>query len=226
MPEDFASFAWTMSVDQLRKKYVAGQTSVQRWRRELGGEPQVDLSIPPADFKARASRWTIAMLRRHYGVGETRIRTWLRITGAEAQKYTAPVRRTVPADFAEVAATTSQTAMIQHYRADVRTIKRWFEETGVTPLVFDNHAPKGPRAKGPSVMVFRGHAQRPFHRDLRQITMYDEAADILRRERFIVYRCDERGRYAEKGDHWRIGNTLVTPDDLLRRADRYRERVA
>lgn len=74
--------------------------------------------------------------------------------------------------------------------------------------------------------VFGGHARNQLTRDLRYISMFDEAADALRRERFVVFRCDDRGRADQKGEFWRLGNTLLTPDELLQRAEKYRRKVA
>ena len=57
-------------------------------------------------------------------------------------------------------------------------------------------------------------------------SIWDDAADVLRAERWAVYRCDEKGKADLKGRYWRAGNVILSPDDLLAKADRYRRRAA
>lgn len=220
-PDDFADNAW-LSQKVLTQMYAAGQQTISRWRAELGeDDPRLACQMPPDDLAERMNGSSKAALCRHYGVGVDRMNSWLKtlVTGP-AYLQTRP-RRPIPDDFAEVGPTLTISEMKRAYTADYDTVKRWCNERDVVPATYDYTKTPPPRT-----FTFRGHAQTLRHADLRTITMYDEAADILRRERFIVFRCDARGRANPKGDFWRSGNTLLTPDELLQRAQKYRKVAA
>lgn len=217
MPDDFAQVAWTMSNRELQMKYHSTHGTINRWRNELGNDPRRNLDIVPADFAEQAAKLTATELLRHYQVNDKRIRRWCIQTCAEPAKYS---RRQVPSDFADIAPTMHLNALLRHYHATAAVIKRWAEETGTQPAVSVWVAPMKRQT------VFRGHAMTPSHRDMRQVSIYDTAADDIRRERFVVHRCDERGLYAEKGEFWRVGLSVLTPDELLMRAEKYRSKAA
>ncbi len=61
---------------------------------------------------------------------------------------------------------------------------------------------------------------------IRASSIYDEAAGVIQRERFAVYRCEDNGKANPNGKFWRVGNVVLTPDELLERAERYRRRAA
>lgn len=219
MPENFAENAW-LPHKELTQRYNAGGDTISRWRKELGGEnPR---SAIPADFAEQVDRSNLSQLMTHYCVGEQRIKSWAKRAGIQIKMNLNSRRRAMPDDFADMAPTMPKNGLMKHYRADITTIRRWIEESGVDAMVYTPPPPPPRQARG---FVFGGHARNQITRDLRQVTMYDEAADVLRHH-FVVFRCDERGRADQKGEHWRLGNTLLTPDDLLQRADRYRRRAA
>lgn len=223
IPDDFADHA-KLGNKALQRKYNAGKKTIIRWLRELvTGNARHSMNIPPAGFADMAKSLNKTMLQKHYGVGERRINNWLDAAGIVSVSPQYPVRRLLPADFAEIAPTMIQAELTRHYKADWTTVKRWCAEADVAPAVYVFVQPPQPKR---SNFAFRGHAQTLRHADLRVITMYDEAADVLRRERFKVFRCDARGRANPKGDFWRSGNTLLTPDELLQRARKYRKDAA
>lgn len=186
---------------------------------------------PPDDLAENAKSMNKIMLRRHYGVGEVQMNKWLIAAGVDAQKNLSPRRRILPLDFADMAPTMSQAALARHYKVDWTTIKRWKAEAGVETM-----CPNEMRRQNLQLMkndrlpshsfVHKGSAAIPMLRDMRPDTIHDRAADELRRNRWAVHRCDERGRYAEKGKLWRVGNVICTPDELLMRADKCRSRAA
>lgn len=223
MPADFADNAW-LGMRELKVKYRSCFRTIARWRAELGGsDPRDPLANPPADFAAMAAKSNKTMLKQHYGVGDDRLRTWLRVSGIPAASPQFTKRRQAPDDLAELARTMTVTQIANHYRCYWGTAKRWLEEAGIEAGAASQPVP----AKGASGgFVFRGHAAVRQARDMRMYSVHDQAADVLRRERFVVFRCDERGRADQKGAHWRIGNTLLTPDELLARADKYRRKAA
>lgn len=220
IPEDFRDFATEMSRRELQRHYSAGQATICRWLTEIGCRAlRRPRSHMPAEFPSYAASMTVAELKAKHRVGHERIKVWCKLAGVTPKRNGL---RPVPSDFIEAAKFTTKNMLMKNYRADWKTVSRWIEETGVSTA---QYIPTPPPASSRGI-VFRGHAATPLARDLRHITIFDQAADALRRERFVVYRCDQRGRYAEKGNHWRLGNTLLTPDELLQRAAKYREKAA
>lgn len=188
---------------------------------------------PPHDLREMAKAMNKTMLRQHYGIGEDRLETWLRETGVVPAKGLCIRRRHLPDDFAEIAPSMSQMALSKLYKVDWTTIKRWKEEAGVETMdpneLRRRNLRREPQQNNrlPShSFVFKGSSAIPVVRDSRLFTLYDQAADELRRNRWAVHRCDDRGRYCEKGKLWRVGNVICTPDELLQRAARYRNRAA
>lgn len=228
MPDDFTAHA-KLGNKTLQRKYGAGKKTIIRWLEELAtGAARHSMNIPPEDFAELAQTLNKTALQKHYGVGERRVKNWLAAAGIEEVSPQYPVRRFLPDDFTEVAPTMTQTALGRHYAADWKTVKRWCAEANVEPAVHVFVQPPQDTRRIPyrSNFAFHGHAQTRHHADLRTITMYDEAADVLRRERFICFRCGPTGKYLEKGLHWRVGNVICTPDELLQRADKYRAKAA
>lgn len=234
VPADFAETVVRLDylIDKLRKHYAVGYPTLRRWLDEAAIPRKVpkgyrnsgEFALPPADFAENAARMTLAELNRHYG-SKKRVKRWRAISGVQPKP--AQVAQPVPADFAQVAPTMIRTELEHHYGVSHSKIARWIAESGVRPLrICDipierqtKYKPRFGRAAGSPYRVLND--QRVGVR-----SMYDDAADTLRRERFIVYRCDERGRADAKGEYWRSGNTLLTPDELLMRAKRYEKRAA
>ena len=222
-PADFAEVSAAMSIRAMRWHYVAGEHTIIRWLGEIGktraGPPR---SQPvPADFAELAAKYHAEHLKRHYDVSGNVIERWSRISGI---KPVSGVKRAPPADFASVAPYMTRSALKEHYRADIRTVTRWCEETGVSARQpVQNIPPPSARRRSynPSPSMGRG-----FHISAtRTGTIHDEAAAVIQKY-MPAYRCDERGRGNFKGEFWRVGVNICTPDELLERADRYRSRAA
>lgn len=167
----------------------------------------------PDGFEADA-HMAINALRTKYGAGRLAVERWLDELGADRTgRKPSANRLPVPADFAEMARSLTRTGLVEHYRCVWQVMARWCKEAGVEPVRY---------VPVPVVRVnwiHRGAVGKAT--DLRQRTMYDEAADVLR-QHCPVYRSDARGLFDPKGDFWRIGNGLLTPDELLKRAAKYR----
>lgn len=193
----------------------------------------------PADFEQFAATMTIDALHKLYVTGRRQIRRWLAEVGMKPAAATASggrIGRPVPEDFAKVAPTMSQNALSVHYGVDFKVIRRWAERSGVSPLVCN----RGPKPGTPRP---KQRAEKPSkigrHRTFGQLgapnahaiaptskTSFDLAADTLRRERFTVYRSNERGVFDLKGEYWRCGFSVLTGDELLARAAKYERSAA
>lgn len=173
----------------------------------------------PDDFLQVAPGKTQSWLKKHYRTSIKAVVRWQNETGVEKCKGPPPPpkpRREVPDDLAEVARTRYLHEIIKYYRTSEKVLRRWMKETGIQP---------GKRL----VMNTLERAGQPWASkltDMRQKTIYDDAADELRRHRWIVYRCTHKGVYARKGDYWRVGQVICTPDELLERAERARRKAA
>lgn len=177
----------------------------------------------PADFAEKAATMCAMKLADHYRCGRLTMNRWIAETGIQPA---APVRfRPVPADFATLAPNMTKVDLARHYGCARETVRRWLKESGVQSLVFDRVPPpvNPPRRLG-NVVPTRGKSGL-FH-GVKVSSIYDEAAATLQRERWVVYRSDEDGKANGSGRFWRMGNLVVTPDELLRRAARYERRAA
>lgn len=223
MPEGFAACAWSLTHAELRKRFKAGSAIIRRWRLELDPARCAPSRQAPDDFAELASTMHRAALQRHYDVGEKLVVAWIRETGASPPIAPRAVRA-CPDDFASLAPTMTRKGLIKHYRTSDVAVVRWIAETGVKPYVRPVPEVSAlPKPSGPKPFRFKG--EKIVHMDARLHTIYDRAADDLRRK-FVVFRCGPTGKFDEKGEHWRVGNVVCTPDELLQRADRCREKAA
>lgn len=118
----------------------------------------------------------------------------------------------LPDDFRQVAPTMTKRELQRHYGVHwCGTIDRWLSEAGVQARKFI------PRANRLSMMG-RPKAAVEIKR---QKTDYEIAADVLRRERFPVNRCNQDGSYNLTGKYWRVGRNIYTPEELIQKAKRY-----
>lgn len=223
MPDDFAEVSAKQSVKAMRSHYIAGERTITRWLAEIGksrGGPPRSMPVPD-DYAELAAKYHAEHLKRHYDVSGNVIERWTRDSGI---KPVSGVKRAPPADFAQVAPTMTRSAMMGHYKADIRTITRWCEETGVQARQWANNTPPPPRSWRPNMSPTRSRVDYGLS-ITRTISIYDQAADTLRRERWAVYRCTEKGRQDEAGTFWRVGNVVCTPAELLERAARAERRA-
>ena len=216
-PDDFDQVrAELFHFKAIARHYGTTPRMVRRW---AGGIIRTCLRAIPDDFAEQAKVRTKASLRTLYRTNENTVLRWI----AECEAKVAPPMRRgqelrpVPDDFAQRAPTMFKTALRDHYRTSDKVINRWLVETGIFAKA--HVVPWAGVSKG---------VKRPTGRmvQLRQTDFYDDAADVLRRERFPVNRCDDKGLFDPKGGFWRVGWSVLTPDELLMRADRYRKRAA
>ncbi len=194
----------------------------------------------PLDFVAIATGNTIHALCKHYRAAYPTIQRWVDETGAKIVQDKRV--HSLPFNFAGLCAKHTVTEIARIQDVDRKVVARWVAQTGITPIAYDrdgkNHHEKRKATPRPDT---RNKARAPkqvknlsqlgaptkfHHQDNRIKTIFDHAADVIRAERWAVFRCREAGGYDEKGEFWRIGNAVYTPDELLQRADRYRARVA
>lgn len=64
-------------------------------------------------------------------------------------------------------------------------------------------------------------ARKPDHTPQRPQTPSEIAAEYLRKY-MPVHRCNECGGYMKKGLHWRAGSSVLTTEELIAKADKYR----
>jgi len=233
MPGDFKERALDMPrLGDLIAHYKTSDATVNRWLKEAGiSRPRHCRYKMPADFMKVGPAMHIEGLSRHYGVLRKVIKRWLMEAGVEAApapngEYSAKCRP-IPHDFNEVAPTMAASALADHYRTGLRTIQRWVSQTGVSPRPYDRTAKhtKSQTRKPARGMVHAMGLSSNITAS-RMHTVHDIAADTLRRERFPVYRCDERGRADIAGKFWRVGMTVLDDDQLLAKAARYERKAA
>ena len=217
IPDDFATVAPVNTRDQMMSIYRCSPSTLARWLAETGITPgktsQTFLPVP-ADFAKLAPTMMRKDLKAHYRVAHDTLSRWYREANA-AKKC--PAQRSVPEDFADRAAKMTKTGLVDFYKTGRGTVERWVKETGVRPLLFNPHVGH------PGMWRTRNNIT-PFM-NRRPASIFDDAADILRRFG-PVYRCTEKGVGDHAGKFWRIGNVVVTPDELLQRADAKRAKVA
>lgn len=220
IPDDLPQLAGIKTQEALASHYGVSKGLVARWLSNAGlksaGLPKAPV---PDDFAAMARGMSQIALCRHYRRDRKTVVRWLAETGTTYARNTRkksvakpppPVNlRPVPDDFAARAPIMTRSAMRGYYSAASTTIARWLAETGISPRTVDYRPTRG--AAGTNLS------------GVRVKSIYDDAADALRREHFAVYRCDDRGVADFKGAFWRVGNTLNTPSELLGRAARYQE---
>lgn len=232
MPDDFREVACRLKyVKYVAKHYTAGQTTVERWFREAGIKPgKRQVHQRPADFAERAKTMHGFALSQHYGVAPKVVRRWADEAGVtliKGQVIPPAKRRECPADFAQMAAFLTYTGLCNHYNTGRSAVDRWVSETGATPLVFVRKpAEAKPKAGKPARGLYHAIGISSNIAAAKMHTAHDLAADVLRRERFPVYRCNERGKADHQGKFWRVGIVVVDGDELLARAARYERRAA
>lgn len=212
MPEGFQEASATMGGKALCKLFKCSPQQVRTWRG--GSIVLAPRPSAPADFLERAGLMSGTALALHYKVGRRLVTHWLKDAKIKAGHAIpgkpAFNRRPVPDDFLILARTMHKTALKTHYGTSDAVINRWVQETGVT-------LKQWVATKHNVLRLPHGHLAQT-----RTTSIYDDAADDLRRERFPVNRCNDKGGYDEKGRFWRVGWSILTPDELLQRAAKYR----
>lgn len=173
----------------------------------------------PDDFLTFAPRKPQHILMKHYGASYRTISKWQKETGVERCPPSVPPpapRRPVPDCFFDRVRNSYFIDLVRYYKASEQTIRRWLKETGLKPgkTIYSRGLDKAGRPYVAKISTFNSKS------------IYDEAADTLRRKGWIVYRCTHKGIYLKSGNHWRIGNLVITSDELLERANRIRSKAA
>jgi len=133
-------------------------------------------------------------------------------------------RNPLPANWEALCAEHTAAEITRLLGVGFKVVKRWMKETEIEPRPYDR---KGvvPVNRKPQAIRQMGVPHKAIIRD-KPRSIWDDAADVLRAERWAVFRCDEKGKADQKGRYWRAGMVILTPDDLLARADRYQRRAA
>jgi hypothetical protein len=178
----------------------------------------------PADFIEVCRTLSVHQLVDHYRTRPKAVMRWYREAGIEPN-FIKPGRPRhqipPPDDLAEVCRTTHRSGLMRHYQLSQKVIDRWLKLTGLRPAGYVKTVSKSQPGQGMVIRNSYGNLSQT-----RVSSIYDDAADVLRRERFKVNRCNDVGIYAQTGEYWRVGWTVLTGDELLARADRYRSRAA
>lgn len=217
-PDDFEDIFHLYNKEELMAHYSAGRGAVDRWlagRKAKGIQPRRKL---PADFAQVAPGLSAFAVRQHYNTTDAIVARWYREAGIDRPiVYSVPP----PSDFAEMATKLTKSALRKHYDVGTAKIARWLVDAAVDAKTY-TPPPRHQRPKTPwsGYKLPHGHFAA-----MRTTSIYEDAADVLRR--FCpVYRCHENGKADEKGEFWRVGMSVLTPDELLERADKYRKRAA
>jgi hypothetical protein len=143
----------------------------------------------------------IAALRSHH------------VTVNEKGRRTTHNARQIPSDFATVAPTMTKAELARHYNVLWSgTIDRWLEETG-------SYARKFVPVKNRLSRMGKV-AHRQFEAT-RHKSECEEAADVLRRERFPVNRCNMDGSFNANGKFWRVGRNILDTQEMMEKAQKY-----
>lgn len=242
LPADFVEVANSLNWGwvALRKHYSIADATLKR----LFSRPEVAAAKAaftgriayrepvPADLAELAKTMTIKQLCAHYGICNKKLMRWRKATGVkpivEPTVIGATPLRPVPDDFAQVAPTMLFYETMRHYNCGDAVLRRWLEHTGIQCKRRMAKPKVRKRAAPGNVRPFNGYIG-PRRADVSSLnkprSFYDEAADVLRRYG-PCHRCRENGVYAEFGDYWRYGNTVMTGEELLAKAERYRAKAA
>lgn len=162
----------------------------------------------PADFARQRERLGgITVLARHYKAAHKTIAKWIADLGLPPLGQVGFKR--VPDDFRQMAPIMSKTSLESHYRASGKVINRWLCEAGVSAAT---------RTRG-----FRLSKRGCDIPQAKRNTPSDLAADYLRRFG-PVSKCNIGGRFSLTGDHYRVGNVVMTQMEIIEKADRMRGR--
>lgn len=181
----------------------------------------------PEDFAQIAPGKTERKLTKHYRTGEKVVQRWAEQSGivlARCRQGAPP-----PDNWKDLCATGPIMVLESQLNVSGRTIRRWIAETGIRPVPFvRKKAIVGLKSKPkqPKNLGQMGGGKLVIRHDNRTRSIWDDAAAVLRADRWTVFRCGPTGAYMAAGLHWRVGNVVVTPDELLMRADRVRARLA
>lgn len=237
IPVDFRRHS-SDRIPDLEKRYGVGKYVLQRWRRELGIYPRrVKISIQMKEvIRLSEAGLSVNQISNNLGVGRKAV-----YGAAERYGYVFPKRKPasraqpLPVDFAEKFHTMSYEALADYYQRAVKTIRAWASRAGlkrVRPAV--TPANRLSRARPIERPIYQRSSAAPrlvtHHKAVisevrRDSTEAGKAQEILQRDKWVVYRCDETGRQTQSGKLWRCGRVIVTDAELIERAGRVTARM-
>lgn len=239
MPADFIEVATRLEhhCNDLRKHYRVGDAAIVRWLKESGLRAGIPkgfracgaATFPPEGFTDDVAVSTLRQLTEKYG-GPKVVGRWCRMLRIEPIKVKG--KHPVPDDFADNARVMNKWELRKHYGCGDIKVNRWLDLLGISAAKY--HPPRresAPKAYKPRMTVRTGRAAGSsylpmYDQQHKTKTMFDLAADTLRREHWVVYHATETGKPDPKGAYWRVGNVVCTPDELLARAARYERKAA
>lgn len=145
--------------------------------------------IVPDDFEERAKTMNITQLARYYERGRDTIAKWFKIKNIECDENLAKRGKAIPKSFETMVPNLTRSDLAKFYNSDLRTIRGWLEETGLTPLTPEEKRMREP-VKAENILKKIAHEQprREFKSHERLIAA--EAAHYLRRTHVNVHRAD------------------------------------
>lgn len=167
----------------------------------------------PDDFLEMKPKFqSIRQMTRHWRASEKTIRRWIEESGVPHERcINSPILRPVPDDFTTVCPTMTKAKLKSHYKTSDTVLERWCVETGAKPKTHRRGFFKMPRTGGQPIPPPKRENQ------------YDLAAEYLRK--FMpVSSCDCYGKWRLNGSHYRVGNTLMTPDEMMAKSEAKKDR--
>lgn len=221
--------------------------SIRAIARRMNLPKRAQLRPPPEGLAEALLEMGVEGARVHFKAGWSTIRRWMQELNLskpprKPQPKPAPRPLVIPADWAEVAPTLYKFEIAEHYRMGVKNINRIIEATGIrsrktahelakerppeAPRQRQRRAPRRPMGRHPVVDRSGVHSN---------ITLYQQAANHLRRLYPNVHRCDIQMREFDRttwGDEHKVpnhgqgfyyvaGRGVITNDDLIQLAERH-----
>ncbi len=167
-------------------------------------------------------------IAEHVGLAPPTVLKIINEIGAKGRKvdWGCAPNRAMPADFPERAKTSTNKALIAHYKSSAGTIKRWREECGVAldaEVVNARRAQGGMSGNASPVRkrFITGLVPQAVAEIKRDMSRAGLAASFMQRDGWVCHRCTADGRAMPgTGSHWRLGRLVVTDAELIERAER------
>lgn len=198
-------------VKNIAKHYKVSPDTITKWLRECGlpTERQPVIKKMPDDFPKFRETHNFNELKKHYRVSGKFITEWTKQIGFVQKRHCPPPKKgkAVPDDFRSKSSGMFIAELAEYYGVGKSTVSRWVRETGAKTKRFVNYgAPKKPSIPPP-----------------KRETRHDLAVEYLRR--FTpVSPCCKDGKYKENGDHYRVGHTVMTGDEMIAKAESRKQR--
>lgn len=201
LPDDFAERAPGMTRFEIMREWKIGSGRCSNWLARIGdSRPLLGKKATPEGFAELVDVISQREMAERFGLSRHDVSRMCRELGHTPRPYHAP--RPVPDGFAAIASQYSTYGLATRYKCCERTVRRWLAETGTRP--------RPPR--------FFRDGQLQIHAPI-SCSVEDLAANHLRRL-CAVYRCRDDGRADPSGEHWRVGNVVLTGVGLMQRAER------